>query len=475
MIVRHFAVIFLILICLSATINGQTNGGRVVNFNLIMGGTRTIVANLREGAVIRIPNGTQPSFGIVAVTVGSPITEVIFSYNEIGVFSTESYAPYSMCGNVADVIHTCAVLGVGSHIVNATIQDSRQTYSVKFQIVYNNAPFLAPAVMIVPKQIIVPVPATPPKQVPVALPINVPIAQPKKVPAPVRVPVPLPKIVPVASPKKVPVRVPVNPPKIVPIAPPNKVPVRVPVTTPIIVPIAPPKKVPVRVPVTTPIIVPVPRPIAPPIKVPMSVPIPVSSPTITFTLIYTGNNTDIVQLRGGMVINVTAFPSSNFNIRADTTNTQISSLMFLPSNQAETSKPWAYCGNAGDLFNTCGDFNERGSFTITARPYSGPYQSGTVFPDVSITFTLVGTPTPTELSTFPILINCGGPTITDTQSRIWMTDTYFTGGNTYSNSGVEILSTTDDILYQSERNGKFKYEIPIVVGSYSVVFHFAEI
>ena len=221
----------------------------------------------------------------------------------------------------------------------------------------------------------------------------------------------------------------------------------------------------------------------PPTKVPTKVPVtlPTTAPqtppslAISFTLVYTGNNTDVVQLKDGMEINLANFPSSNFNIRADTIDPNIGSLLFLPSNQAETAKPWAYCGNAGDLFNTCGDFTEEGQFTITARPYSGPYQAGTVFPDVTVRFTLVGTPTPTAISTFPIFINCGGPTISDSQGQTWMTDTYFKGGNTYSNSGVEILNTNDDIIYQSERNGIFKYEIPMVTGSYSVVFHFAEI
>ena len=39
----------------------------------------------------------------------------------------------------------------------------------------------------------------------------------------------------------------------------------------------------------------------------------------------------------------------------------------------------------------------------------------------------------------------------------------------------DIGGTTDDILYQSERNGEFKYEIPVPTGSYEVVLHFAEL
>ena len=75
----------------------------------------------------------------------------------------------------------------------------------------------------------------------------------------------------------------------------------------------------------------------------------------------------------------------------------------------------------------------------------------------------------------PILINCGGAEYTDTQGRSWIADSYFTGGDTYSNTANNIMDTADDELYQGERWGEFSYEIPIPDGEYEVVLHLAEI
>jgi Malectin domain len=197
---------------------------------------------------------------------------------------------------------------------------------------------------------------------------------------------------------------------------------------------------------------------------------------MTFTLIYTGNNTVVAQLVNGAIIDVSMYPNLNFNIRVDTINSSVKSVLFLQSNQVEVSKPWAYCGNVGELYNTCSDFNKEGTFNVTVRLYSDANPQSMVVSVESILFTLVGKSSSTPpVEKFPILINAGGPTVIDSENRTWIADSYFVGGNTYSNSQIDLINTGNDIIYQSERYGNFIYEIPIPIASYSVVLHFAEI
>ena len=75
-----------------------------------------------------------------------------------------------------------------------------------------------------------------------------------------------------------------------------------------------------------------------------------------------------------------------------------------------------------------------------------------------------------------ILINCGGDEFVESSGvRTWIADQYFIGGSTYSDGSNNVNQTIDDRLYQSERNGEFRYEIPVPVGSYEVVLHFTEL
>ena len=44
----------------------------------------------------------------------------------------------------------------------------------------------------------------------------------------------------------------------------------------------------------------------------------------------------------------------------------------------------------------------------------------------------------------------------------------------YDNGSNDVNGTRDDSLYQTERNGEFTYEIPVPVGSYEFIVHFAK-
>jgi Malectin domain len=98
-----------------------------------------------------------------------------------------------------------------------------------------------------------------------------------------------------------------------------------------------------------------------------------------------------------------------------------------------------------------------------------------------------------------VLINCGGGNYTDSTGRSWLADTWFTGGSAYG-ANVPIAATVgktllakltitrshaddspnpphcqDDYLYSTHRYGAASYAIPAPAGTYTVVFHFAEI
>ncbi|MDZ4701212.1 MAG: malectin domain-containing carbohydrate-binding protein [Rhodothermales bacterium] len=76
-------------------------------------------------------------------------------------------------------------------------------------------------------------------------------------------------------------------------------------------------------------------------------------------------------------------------------------------------------------------------------------------------------------------INAGGPAV-NLNGVSWSADLYSTGGATFSNNGLAIAGTNDDVLYTSERYDQgatgFGYSIPVPGdGDYNVAIHFAEI
>lgn len=70
-------------------------------------------------------------------------------------------------------------------------------------------------------------------------------------------------------------------------------------------------------------------------------------------------------------------------------------------------------------------------------------------------------------------INAGGDQVT-TSGITWRADTAFQSGFE-SSTMAPIANTEDDVLFQSERFGDFRYDIRLVSGCYRVVLHFAEI
>jgi hypothetical protein len=76
--------------------------------------------------------------------------------------------------------------------------------------------------------------------------------------------------------------------------------------------------------------------------------------------------------------------------------------------------------------------------------------------------------------TFPVRINAGGPAYTDSAGNVWSADSGYTGGGTFSSTNT-IAGTTDQTLYQTERNQNFSYSFLVPDGTYTVTLKFAEL
>lgn len=71
-------------------------------------------------------------------------------------------------------------------------------------------------------------------------------------------------------------------------------------------------------------------------------------------------------------------------------------------------------------------------------------------------------------------INVGGDSYTAANGVVYSADKYFSGGSIYK-TVKSIANTADSVLYQSERNGTFSYNLPVTNGTYEVTLKFAEL
>ncbi len=122
----------------------------------------------------------------------------------------------------------------------------------------------------------------------------------------------------------------------------------------------------------------------------------------------------------------------------------------------------AVAGGAGtQLFNIIADDGQAGNNIATSS--------------FMLTVNSSGGGTDTE-----IRINCGGPDYTDSNSNLFIADTYYDTSvwtSTYSTPNA-ISNTVEEELYQTERVGynlNLGYEIPVPDDTYTVILHFAEL
>jgi len=130
--------------------------------------------------------------------------------------------------------------------------------------------------------------------------------------------------------------------------------------------------------------------------------------------------------------------------------------------------------NGASIGATSGAFSwtpaAAGTFNFTVKVAD----NGTPILSNSKTFSvIVSNPPPVA-----VRINAGGTAYTASGSRSFIADAYFGGTSTTSSlpSTVDILNTTDDVMYRTARSAPtFNYSIPVQNGSYNVILHFAEL
>ncbi|WP_404789623.1 DUF4347 domain-containing protein [Altericista sp. CCNU0014] len=95
------------------------------------------------------------------------------------------------------------------------------------------------------------------------------------------------------------------------------------------------------------------------------------------------------------------------------------------------------------------------------------------FIDATLTVSVVN-PLPADDA---IRINSGGNSVLDASGKLWLADTYFTGGSAFTTgSGIPIDNTLTDTIYQTQRKGNsFSYAIPVANGNYNIDFHLSEL
>ena len=61
------------------------------------------------------------------------------------------------------------------------------------------------------------------------------------------------------------------------------------------------------------------------------------------------------------------------------------------------------------------------------------------------------------------------------KTRTWLSDRYFIGGFDGPGDPNQVIANTNHPqIYRTERYGAFQYEIPLPVGNYEIILHFAE-
>jgi hypothetical protein len=73
-----------------------------------------------------------------------------------------------------------------------------------------------------------------------------------------------------------------------------------------------------------------------------------------------------------------------------------------------------------------------------------------------------------------ILAGYSGPAFVDSFGRTWLGDRYYDGGRPYKAPDLAVRGTLDPEMYQTAREGNFRYDIPLKPGVYELHLHFAE-
>ncbi len=120
-------------------------------------------------------------------------------------------------------------------------------------------------------------------------------------------------------------------------------------------------------------------------------PVPNGQQVVSLTLINASNETDIITLTNGIVLNLATLPSTSLNIRANSSPATVGRIVFVMTgtqsrNVTETAAPYALYGDNSGNYNAWTPAT--GQYTLTATPYTTS-SGGVAGTPATITFTVV--------------------------------------------------------------------------------------
>jgi len=130
----------------------------------------------------------------------------------------------------------------------------------------------------------------------------------------------------------------------------------------------------------------------------------VIEPQLTFTLVNAVTDTDIRSLQDGDVINLDALPTNQLNIRVNSTFPGTESVVFhyngVYNYRVENEAPYALFGDVSGNYNAW--TATPGTYTLTARAFTGNFATGTGSRPRTITYYFYDpTPRTTMLESYP--------------------------------------------------------------------------
>ena len=120
--------------------------------------------------------------------------------------------------------------------------------------------------------------------------------------------------------------------------------------------------------------------------------VPMGQQVSSFTLVNADTDLDLQPLINGAVLNLATLPTRNLNIRANTSPTPVGSVVFTLSGtqrqaQTESRVPYALFGDMAGNYSPW--VPAVGSYTLTARPYTGSGGTGTAGTALTISFSVL--------------------------------------------------------------------------------------
>lgn len=155
-----------------------------------------------------------------------------------------------------------------------------------------------------------------------------------------------------------------------------------------------------------------------------------------------------------------AFFSLSLAACVSSTDSALSSNGLAAINSSASSNPMSYAGDTS---------------SAAALPTTNSSSPEVTSSTLQSSSSQSGSDTPLEIDgDVVIAINAGSNRVARLNGVDFIADSFMSAGQIYETADT-ISGVSDDLLYQSERYGTSRYDIPVTNGSYTVVLHFAEL